>query len=156
MSKDGCRYCYCTCGGSLIPERNIRDGKYSIGCSKCPKKSVGLNVELAMDAFEKSYGIHHIEGHGSRDPLARKLVETINTSAHIVVEAVNNPSHYGGKDNVYEVIKIIRALGMNFNLGNSFKYIARAGKKDPTKHIEDLKKAVFFIEDEIKFLEGVK
>jgi hypothetical protein len=43
---------------------------------------------------------------------------------------------------------------MNFNLGNAMKYIWRAGIKDEAKHIEDLKKAVFYINDEIKRLEG--
>ena len=48
---------------------------------------------------------------------------------------------------------------MNFNLGNVIKYILRAGHKseeglsDKQKHIEDLKKALFYIKDEIKRLE---
>jgi molybdopterin/thiamine biosynthesis adenylyltransferase len=43
---------------------------------------------------------------------------------------------------------------MGFNLGNALKYIWRAGIKDDKKHIEDLKKAVFYIHDEIKRLGG--
>lgn len=69
-------------------------------------------------------------------------------------EAVNHPSHYGGKDNLYEVRKVIRAWGLGFNLGNAVKYIGRAGKKDPSKHIEDLEKAIFYINDEIEFLKS--
>jgi hypothetical protein len=68
-------------------------------------------------------------------------------------EAVNHPAHYGG-DTVYETIKVIRAWGLGFDLGNAVKYISRAGKKDRAKTIEDLKKAIFYIEDEIKHLEG--
>jgi len=68
-------------------------------------------------------------------------------------EQVNHPSHYGGADNPYEVIKIIRALGMNFSIGNTFKYIARAGKKDPNKLLEDLRKARWYLDDEIKDIE---
>lgn len=41
---------------------------------------------------------------------------------------------------------------MNFNRGNAVKYIARAGLKDPNKEIEDLEKAAFYIQDEIKRL----
>lgn len=68
-------------------------------------------------------------------------------------DSVNHPGHYGGGDNPYEVIKVIRAWGLGFNMGNAVKYIARAGKKDPAKHIEDLEKAVFYLQDEIRFLQ---
>jgi hypothetical protein len=43
---------------------------------------------------------------------------------------------------------------MNFNLGNAMKYIWRAGIKSDEKHIEDLQKAIFYINDEINRLEG--
>jgi hypothetical protein len=68
-------------------------------------------------------------------------------------EAVNHPSHYGG-DTTYETIKVIEAWGLNFNLGNSVKYISRAGKKGDT--LEDLKKARFYLEREIQKLEREK
>jgi len=42
---------------------------------------------------------------------------------------------------------------MNFNLGNAMKYIWRAGSKDSL--IEDLKKARWYLDDEIKRLEGI-
>lgn len=71
-----------------------------------------------------------------------------------MAEQVKNPSHYGGKDNPYEVIKVIRAWAMGFNLGNTIKYIARAGKKNPDKHIEDLEKALWYLQDEIDFLKS--
>lgn len=71
------------------------------------------------------------------------------------MEQVNHPDHYGG-DTVYEVIKVLEAWGLNENarLWNAVKYIARAGKKsgDP---LTDLKKARFYLEREIKQLEGV-
>lgn len=66
---------------------------------------------------------------------------------------VNHPGHYGGSDNVYEVIKIIEALNMDFHLGNTFKYIARAGKKDTDKELQDLKKAKFYLDRKISNLE---
>ena len=46
------------------------------------------------------------------------------------------------------------AGGTNFNIGNAFKYLWRAGIKDDKKHIEDLQKAIFYIQDEINRLEG--
>jgi hypothetical protein len=71
-------------------------------------------------------------------------------------EYVNHPSHYGGGNNPYEVIKVIEALDMDFHLGNTFKYIARAGKKGSDKEIQDLKKALWYLERKIQLLESQK
>jgi len=68
-------------------------------------------------------------------------------------EMINHPSHYGGAENLYEVIKVIEALDMDFHIGNAFKYISRSGKKDPTKEVEDLKKAIWYIQRKIKLIE---
>lgn len=68
-------------------------------------------------------------------------------------EAVDHPAHYGGADNPYEAIKVIRAWGLGFNLGNAIKYMARAGKKNPARTVEDLKKARWYLDDEIRHLE---
>lgn len=62
---------------------------------------------------------------------------------------INHPAHYGGLDNPYEAIKVIEAWNLGFCLGNTVKYISRAGKKDPTKKLEDLKKALWYLEREI-------
>ena len=68
-------------------------------------------------------------------------------------EAVDHPLHYGGKDNLYEHIKVADAWGLNYRLGNATKYIARAGKKTANP-IEDLKKARWYLDSEIQRLEG--
>lgn len=60
-------------------------------------------------------------------------------------EQVNHPAHYGGKDNPYEAIKVIEAWGLSFNLGNCVKYVARAGRKEPGKYVEDLEKAQWYL-----------
>lgn len=64
-----------------------------------------------------------------------------------------NPKYYKGK---VEVIDAIEVWGLNFHRGNAVKYIARAGKKDPTKEIEDLKKAEWYIHREIQRLEKLR
>jgi hypothetical protein len=66
---------------------------------------------------------------------------------------VKHPQHYGGKDNPYEAIKVIEAWGVGFNLGNTLKYISRAGKKDNT--IQDLEKALFYLDREIQNLKKI-
>lgn len=62
---------------------------------------------------------------------------------------VNHPEHYGG-DTVYEAIKVIEAWRLNFNLGNTVKYICRSDKKG--NKLEDLKKALFYLNREIENL----
>jgi len=58
-------------------------------------------------------------------------------------DPVNRPSHYNqGK---FEVIEIIEDQQTNFHLGNAIKYICRAGKKNKDKTIEDLQKAIWYI-----------
>lgn len=55
------------------------------------------------------------------------------------------PDYY--KANGLEAFDVIDAYNFNFNLGNAFKYIARAGKKDDK--VEDLKKAITYLNREI-------
>jgi hypothetical protein len=69
-------------------------------------------------------------------------------------EMVNHPEHYGGSENVYEAIKVIENWDLDFHLGNTVKYISRAGKKGVNKELEDLKKAKFYLDRKIKNLEN--
>lgn len=68
-------------------------------------------------------------------------------------EAINHPAHYGGKDDLYEAIKVIEAWKLGFNIGNTVKYISRAGKKPGSSTVEDLRKAAFYLAREISNLE---
>lgn len=69
-------------------------------------------------------------------------------------EKVDHPNHYGGKTNLYEAIKVIRAWGLGFSLGNAVKYIARAGRKPGESRLDDLKKARWYLDEEIAFEES--
>ena len=87
-------------------------------------------------------------------------IDIINTSEKngekiMNKEMVNHPNHYGGEENPYEVIKVCEAWGLDHDayLFNVVKYVARAGVKDQTKELEDLKKAVFYLNRKIKNLE---
>jgi hypothetical protein len=85
---------------------------------------------------------------------SRKKFEEMNQREVIVTrdeddnDQVIHPQHYGGKDNPYEAIKVIEAWEAGFNLGNTLKYISRAGKKDNI--IQDLEKALFYLDREIQ------
>lgn len=58
------------------------------------------------------------------------------------------PQYYGGPEDPYEVIKVIRAWGFGWNLGNVLKYTRRAPFKGDV--LGDLKKAHFYLGEEIK------
>lgn len=67
-------------------------------------------------------------------------------------DLVNHPPHYTSHPSGIEAIQVTR--WMNFNLGNAVKYIWRAGLKNDA--IEDLRKAAFYINDEIERLQNLK
>ena len=61
---------------------------------------------------------------------------------------VSHPSHYAnGWSNGAEVIDLTEHL--SFCAGNVVKYVCRAGRKDPDKHVEDLEKARWYLDREI-------
>jgi len=72
-------------------------------------------------------------------------------------DMVNHPSHYNSHPSGIEFIEVGRHF--NFNIGSAMKYLWRNGIKkedgltNEEKQIEDLKKAVWYINDEIKTLE---
>lgn len=59
-------------------------------------------------------------------------------------DAVCHPAHY--TDGSIEVIDYIEDKGLGYHLGNAVKYISRAGKKDPAKKLEDLRKARWYLD----------
>lgn len=65
-------------------------------------------------------------------------------------ELVNHPEHYQGKS--FEVIDIINDYSLNFELGNSIKYILRADKKGNKK--QDLEKAIWYLNHELSKFKG--
>jgi hypothetical protein len=70
-------------------------------------------------------------------------------------DPINNPSHYAA-GRKYETIEVIEDWDLSYRLGNSVKYISRAGRKDPAKTVEDLKKARWYLDREIEALEGAR
>jgi hypothetical protein len=68
------------------------------------------------------------------------------------LDNVNHPSHY--TDGKIEVIDYIEDKKLGYHLGNVVKYVSRAGKKDVSKEIEDLKKARWYLDRYIENLEG--
>ena len=66
-------------------------------------------------------------------------------------DPVSKPEHYNSDPSGVECIQITRHR--NFNIGNAIKYLWRAGLKDETAHVQDLQKAIWYINDEIDRLQ---
>ena len=86
-------------------------------------------------------------------------ISFINPNQDTQSDNVNHPQHYSWLKEICGIEPIDIARHFNFNIGNVIKYVLRAGKKkeygrnDLDKEIEDLKKAAFYLNDEIKVLE---
>lgn len=88
--------------------------------------------------------------------LQKRPVEEVETTKRnglnkrLSRNAVNYPPHYTSHPSGVECITVTRH--MSFNLGNAVKYIWRAALKG--NQIQDLEKAVFYINDEIERLKS--
>jgi nicotinamide riboside kinase len=127
-------------------EQNLSDIVRLVKTGAIDKISHIVETQLTTDEIPNSvleqfeiYDLHHMSDF-------KKAVLIAKTK-----EAVNHPEHYGGEDNPYEVIKVIEAWGLDFHLGNTVKYIARAGKKDDIT--QELKKAIWYLERKLAKLE---
>jgi hypothetical protein len=101
-----------------------------------------------------------IEPYESGMPNEMRFVEFYDMAKKMneQIDMVNHPRHYTSDPSGVEAIEITRHR--NFNVGNAIKYLWRAGIKEDAskdllqKQVEDLRKAVFYINDEIARLTG--
>lgn len=113
---------------------DMADGVCVISCTK-------RNESIGVDA----------------DKLAKVSVFA-NESVNEKTEQVSHPSHYAWLNDLCGVEPLDICRHLDFNTGNAIKYLLRKDKVDGNKtktekRIEDLRKAVFYIQDEIKLLE---
>ena len=106
-----------------------------------------------------------IDSRNDNKSISYKLVEQcklkdMEQKTEIKVDNVNHPAHYNSHPSGIECIEIARHH--NFNIGNAIKYLWRAGLKsekgmeDADKQVEDLRKAIFYINDEIERIKSNK
>ena len=112
-------------------------------------------AELFADA-DKMVDLREIDEHG-RETGRKVVCKVISASKSIggkeVKKADNSllirPDYYN-PDSAYEPRKVIKAWGLDWNLGNALKYIARCGKKANNSKLIDLEKAITYIGFEIE------
>lgn len=115
------------CGGPCT----TAEGFKCVGETMCLLYEEG-NETTATSNFEKEY--------------VKSLIPTTDDAYDVVFK----PSHYT-EGRKYEPKDVIRDWELNFNLGNTVKYVARAGRKDDI--LQDLKKARQYLDFEIEYLE---
>ena len=112
-------------------------------------------AELFADA-DKMVDLREIDEHG-RETGRKVVCKVVSASKSIggkeVKKADNSllirPDYYN-PDSAYEPRKVIKAWGLDWNLGNALKYIARCGKKANNSKLIDLEKAMTYIGFEIE------
>jgi len=114
-------------------------------------KSLKIMAELAANKNQEMYKKTEASPYVRRDPFAGAKPKAVALPDLNAKPYPLRPAHYGGPDNPYEVCNVLEAWGLDkdFYLGNVIKYIARAGKKDATKELEDLEKAEVYLKRRI-------
>lgn len=119
------------------------------------RKSLKIMAEIAANKSQEMYNEYIRKTEPSpyvgRDPFAGQKPKAVTVPDLNAKPYPLRPAHYGGANSTYEVFNVLEAWGLDkdFYLGNVIKYIARAGKKDSTKELEDLEKAEVYLKRRI-------
>ena len=112
-------------------------------------------AELFADA-DKMVDLREIDEHG-RETGRKVVCKVVSASKSICGKEVKKADNsllirpdYYNPDSAYEPRKVIKAWGLDWNLGNALKYIARCGKKANNSKLIDLEKAMTYIGFEIE------
>ena len=112
-------------------------------------------AELFADA-DKMVALREIDEHG-RETGRKVVCKVVSASKSIGGKEVKQTDNsltvrpdYYNPDSSYEPRRVIKAWGLDWNLGNALKYIARCGKKANNSKLIDLEKAMTYIGFEIE------
>ena len=135
-----------------------KDAVYCVGIMNCryyaPKNKVGTtpykhedlkdyyNPDSKPSNYDWDLNCSEYRPKGEEKPVAKEMASNF--------DVIHKPSHYT-EGRKYEPKDVIRDWGLNFNLGNTVKYVARAGRKDDI--LQDLKKARQYLDFEIEYIE---
>lgn len=132
-----------------------RDFEHSKGFSYGIVNDAGLIDYFAQEEVEKHFTDKNVP---NRIAYASYFSNVDEESK--IKDNVNHPSHYTWLKDLCGIEPIDICKRLDFDLGNALKYILRAGHKkdismtEKEKAIEDLKKAIFYINDKIEMLEN--
>ena len=139
---------------------NIEEGRYAL-INVCPLRLKVIKVDKSIvecNIIADEYNI----------PYKKNIpiqFEEIAKNGTIVTEEkeemVNHPNHYAWLKELCGIEPIDICRHLDFNCGSAVKYLLRKGKKEMNlsereQRVQDLSKAIFYLQDEIKMLENQK
>ena len=143
----------------FITEKNTKEALEALKCveNQIKEMLIGKYFSFMDECIDFMRVVDKIDCPIQKDGYTAAASTEDNTE-----DKVNHPSHYTWLKDLcgIEVIDITRH--MDFDIGNAVKYLLRAGHKFEEgytvkeKTIEDLKKAVYYINDKIKTLETLE
>lgn len=143
---------------TYLEDGRVRPNIVRLDLEIVDKRKVDCECKLIDSEVDEIYILlKDIMQYGEILPIAKKECERIKKES----EQVNYPSHYAWLKDLCGVEPLDICRHLDFNVGNSLKYLLRKDKVDGNKtkiekRVEDLRKAIFYIEDEIKLLENGK
>lgn len=128
------------------------DRNAEITCEDCRcKQQTGLS-KAELDKNIQSAASAQLQGDGPLQSAYMKMMGSLARPQQKDHDPVNHPKHYTSDPSGVECIEVTRHR--NYNVGNAIKYLWRAGLKDADTDTQDLEKAVWYIQDEIKRIKG--
>ena len=140
--------CYAAC--DFVRTKTNCDKCRCKGSCDCNPGTLGCRFTIE-DKWKQDAGIKdnpYAKDHQHATASADTSEQLVDIEHH---EAVNHPAYY--KTGGIEAIDVIEAWNLGFCLGNTIKYISRAGRKSD-KVLEDLQKAVWYLNREINSLKN--
>ncbi|WMI34502.1 hypothetical protein SEA_DAMASCUS_65 [Microbacterium phage Damascus] len=127
---------------------SYEQGKAHGTISAPPSPAPGVDLGQYWEGYNEGVGKNLREGiispNRARELLTMWTREGEPIPAQPAFDAVKIPQHYNTGQ--IEVANFIADQGLDYVSGNVIKYVARAGKKDPAKEIEDLEKAAAYLQ----------
>lgn len=139
---------------------NIEEGKYAL-INVCPLRLKVIKVDKSIvecNIIEDEYNL----------PYEKNILiqfEEIAKNGTIVTEEkeemVNHPNHYAWLKELCGIEPIDICRHLDFNCGSAIKYLLRKGKKEMNlsereQRVQDLSKAIFYLQDEIDMIKKSK
>lgn len=115
-----------------------------------------IGIPIEVDIGKKTVDISYTRLNTFRNKPYQVVIMPETTETEI--ESNNNnvkekiPTYY--RSGSYDVFDIANRYDLDMPLGTAIKYIVRAGRKDKSKHVEDLEKAIQCIKRELELIKG--
>lgn len=139
---------------------NIEEGKYAL-INVCPLRLKVIKVDKSIvecNIIADEYNIPYKEN----IPIQfEEIAKNGTATKEEKEEMVNHPNHYAWLKELCGIEPIDICRHLDFNCGSAIKYLLRKGKKEMNlsereQRVQDLSKAIFYLQDEIDMIKKSK